>query len=314
MLFLFLFWMCSGLIVKGQDALVLKNTSYTVEATFAKLKDKYKHVGITPVMSNPTGGFKAEYDLVYDSNNKRDLKANVFYPNQDALQSERPVVILIHGGGWRSGNKTLMTPMAEALALAGYFVMVPEYRLSLEEVYPAAILDIYAAVDWIGENGDKFQYNKEGVVVIGFSSGGQLAALVATTYHKSTFRNPYEHQPVINGIVDVDGILAFKHPDSKEGTVAAQWLGGTYEEVPENWEQASALTHVDASTPATLFIASSYPRFLAGRQEFIEVLGANQIYTQTKFLEESPHSFWLFYPWFEPTINSILTFLETINN
>ena len=59
-------------------------------------------------------------------------------------------------------------------------------------------------------------------------------------------------------------------PESAEGKVASEWLGGTYEEKPETWIEASALPHIDKNTPPTLFINSSLPRFHAGRNDMFK--------------------------------------------
>ena len=101
-----------------------------------------------------------------------------------------------------------------------------------------------------------------------------LAALIGSTNNNSIFENNDVNQKTtsnVQAIVDIDGILAFKHPESEEGTAAGLWLGGSYEEKPEIWKQASALTHTDKNTPPTLFINSSKKRFHAGRDDMITI-------------------------------------------
>ncbi|HBQ60344.1 MAG TPA: esterase, partial [Balneolaceae bacterium] len=53
-----------------------------------------------------------------------------------------PAVVMVHGGGWISGDRTLMHPMAKALAEIGFVAATVEYRLSPEAEYPAAVYDI----------------------------------------------------------------------------------------------------------------------------------------------------------------------------
>jgi pectinesterase len=90
------------------------------------------------------------------------------------------------------------------------------------------------------------------------------------------------------------------------------WLGGTYDQKPEAWLEASALTHVGAHTPPLLFINSALPRFHAGRDDMIKVLDSLKIYSEVHTIPDTPHPFWLFHPWFEPTVNYVVAFLNKV--
>ena len=116
----------------------------------------------------------------------------------------------------------------------------------------------------------------------------------------------------VNAIIDVDGVLAMKHPESTEGDVAAFWLGGKSNETPENWKNASALSHTDRNTPPILYICSSIPRFHAGRDDMITILNENKIYNEVHTISDSPHSFWFYEPWFGQTISYTVRFLDKI--
>ncbi|HJY13130.1 MAG TPA: hypothetical protein VJ304_10110, partial [Flavobacterium sp.] len=116
----------------------------------------------------------------------------------------------------------------------------------------------------------------------------------------------------VNAIIDIDGVLAFKHPQSSEGDMASFWLGGTYDEKPENWKNASALNHTNKGSPPVLFINSSFDRFHAGRDDMIAILNQYKIYNEVKTIENAPHSFWFFEPWFSETIVYTTQFLDKI--
>lgn len=271
-----------------------RDTSYTVQSTVKKVAKYYPDLKVEGVLPAHPYTVETRSFIEYKNLGYRTLTANMFLPKGEG---RKPAVLLIHGGGWRAGAPDLMTPLAEQVAADGYVVLVPEYRLSLEARYPAGKDDLIDAIEWLKNQSSKFQVDTTKIAVMGCSAGGQLAALIGTTYP-------------VQAIIDVDGVLAFKHPDSQEGEVASQWLGGTYEEIPDVWEEASALTHVDATTPPTLFLASKYPRFLAGREEFMRVLQNSDIHTEVYFMEDAPHSFWLLTPWFEPTVERTLEFLN----
>ena len=66
------------------------------------------------------------------------------------------------------------------------------------------------------------------------------------------------------------------------------------------------------NSPPILFINSSIPRFHAGRDEVINKLNKFLIYNEVHTLENSPHSFWLFDPWFEKTGKFVVQFLKNV--
>lgn len=284
-----------------------RDTTYTLRSTYEKVKKYHPELHAIPVYSNPSDDIEVKKNAVYRRIGGRELVANLFYPRQKDLY---PGILMVHGGGWRAGDKSLMTPMAERFAAAGYVVVVPEYRLSLEAQYPAAVYDLKAAIRWMRQNADNLKLDTSQIAILGCSAGGQLATLVGTTNNDSRFEgieNP-EFSSQIQAIVDIDGVLAFIHPKSQESTVAAEWIGGGMAEIPEVWKEASALTHVSDQTPPTVFLASKYPRFLAGSEEYTELLRQYGIYTDTRYFPDAPHSFWLLNPWFEPTVAYIIDF------
>ncbi|MDR9415408.1 MAG: alpha/beta hydrolase [Gracilimonas sp.] len=287
-----------------------RDTSYTIHSAYQKYVKDYPQIKI----ANPDidGQINIQRNLVYKSTDNRVLRLDVF-TSQLREENTRPTVLLIHGGGWISGNKSLLHPLAKEIADHGFAAIAIEYRLSLEAQYPAAVQDIKTAIKWIKDHAHDFNIDSERIAILGTSAGGQLAALVGTTAKDHHFEDPSDTSNAtteVQAIVDIDGILAFIHPDSKEGVVAGKWLGGDQKEVRGKWIEASALTHVDELTPPMLFIGSSYPRFLAGREEAIEVLDHHGIQHKTYTFDDAPHSFWLFHPWFEPTVEQVIHFLD----
>lgn len=286
------------------------DTSYTVKSTYTKLISSYPFITIFRAQRNPN--VNQLNDVVYDRRENRALHFDAFLNKNKKIN---PAVILIHGGGWRSGNKNQMHELAQEIASKGYSCFAIEYRLSLEAKYPEGIYDVKKAIRFIKDNAKKFRVDPDKIAVLGCSSGGQMAALIGTTNGNQAFEdesNKSKSSSEVNAIIDIDGVLAFKHPESKEGEMAAFWLNGTYDENPENWKNASALSHTGKNTPPVLFINSSFERFHAGRDDMIAILNQNKIYNEVKTIENSPHSFWFFQPWFEETIVYTIEFLDTI--
>lgn len=309
-LLIFLF-IIAKMSVFAQTPSVLKDTSFTNYSAYQKEKKKYPFIKMVN-LELPKSVIKKE-NIIYKTIGDRKLAVDFFYPNGKAKQT-RPAVLLIHGGGWKSGDKSQNYDQAIKLAENGYVAITVEYRMSLEAKYPAAVLDVKAAVQWIRKNAKKYHINPNQIAAMGFSAGGQLAALLATTNNQTIFKNEASISDEVQAVINVDGILAFKHPVSEEGVSAALWLGGTYEEAPQNWEQASALSHVNKNAVPILFINSANPRFHAGRTDMINKLNSFSIYSEVHEFPDTPHTFWLFEPWFEPVMNHTLKFLDQVFN
>jgi acetyl esterase/lipase len=303
--FLLLLFSC---VVSAQNFSI--DTSYTVKSTYNKLIKKYPEITI-PII-NKNGNVDQINDVVYFSTKERTLHIDAFI---NKTKKQNPAVVMIHGGGWRSGNKNQMNLLAQEIASKGYSCFTIEYRLSLEAKYPNGVYDVKNAIKFIKDNAKKFKVDPDKIAVLGCSSGGQMAALIGNTNGNSAFDDPLnksKSSSKVNAIINVDGVLAFRHPESSEGEMASFWLGGSYEEKTENWKQASALNHTDKNTPPILFINSSIPRFHAGRDDMIAILNQNKIYNEVHTIENSPHSFWFFQPWFNETVQYTTQFLDRI--
>jgi pectinesterase len=278
-----------------------KDTSYTIVSSLRKDKLKFPFIQIAKVKKDKR--VIVENEIVYKEINSRRLHLDAFYKKS---KQQHPALVLIHGGGWKSGDKSQMGSIASAMAAKGYSCFAIEYRLSPEAIYPAAVQDIKEAIQFIRKNAKQYNVDASRVVILGCSSGGQLAALIGTTNSTPS--------STVQAIIDIDGILAFKHPESEEGKAASLWLGGEYETLPEIWKEASALTHVNEKTPPTLYINSDMPRFHAGRDDMIAILNQFTIYNEIKTIPNAPHSFWFYDSWFNTTVDYSIQFLKKVFN
>lgn len=294
-----------------------RDTSYTTYSAFQKTLKT--HPNATRVVDMHFDFVKQKKDIVYCSYGKRKMKLDVFY--NEKKKHKQTAILIIHGGGWRSGNRQQHHPMAQKLASLGYVCFTPEYRLSTEALFPAAIYDIKAAIRWVRKSAEKYNINPNQIVVLGFSAGGEITAFIGTTGNMPLFEGVVtnsDSQSQVNAVVDIDGTLSFVHPESGEGddskniSAATYWFGYPKKENPKLWEAASPLSYVSAATPPTLFINSSVARMHAGRDDYLKVLNTNGIYSEVHEFENSPHSFCLFNPWFEPTIGYIDGFLKKV--
>ena len=223
------------------------DTSYTVKSTYTKLIKKYPFITIPVITENKN--VEQILNVPYFEEKQRTLHLDAFVNN---AKKKNPVVVMIHGGGWRSGNKDQMNAMAQEIAGKGFSCFTIEYRLSLEAKYPYGVYDVKNAIKFIKDNAKKFKVDPDKIAVLGCSSGGQMAALIGTTNTNPLFEDKNfksRSSSKVHAIIDVDGVLAFKHPESSEGDMAAFWLGGKSDEIPENWKNASALRQTAKNTP-----------------------------------------------------------------
>ncbi len=298
----------------AQNNKVQKDTSFTLNATFVKEQKKRPFISIA--IPKAKSDVIINKDIIYRKIGERSLGLDIYYPKR--IHKRKPAVLLIFGGGWRSGDKSQNEAMSTALANRGYVAVSAEYRLSGEAQYPAAVYDLKAALKWMKLNAKNYGIDSNRISTLGVSAGGQLAALIGTTNCNPLFEDTIGvgqgHVTTnIHSAIDIDGILAFHHPESAESLVASQWLGGTYEQRPDRWKEASALEHITNQTVPFLFINSSLPRFHAGRTDFIKLLDSLHIYSEVHTIDDTPHPFWFFNPWFDPMMEHIIGFLKKTN-
>jgi pectinesterase len=296
----------------------IRDTSYTLRSAYeGTLKT---HPNAKMVLGIISKNIKVKKGIVYATVGDKPLVLDAFYPNKPTTK-QRPVVVIIHGGGWRTGNKNQHDALAQHLANLGYVCFLPEYRLSTEALFPAAVHDLKAAIRWVRANAKSYQIDTNKVATLGFSAGGQLSALLGASanvpYLEGTIGN-FHHSSKINAVIDIDGILAFIHPESGEGddskrtSAATYWFGYGKDENPKLWEQGSALTYAGKNTPPTLFLNSSVARMHAGREDYMAKLAPFDIYTEVHEFPNSPHGFCLFEPWFTPTVQYVDAFLKKV--
>ncbi len=123
---------------------------------------------------------KVERDIVYARYGTREVKLDLYLPKQPA-SGKIPCIVVVHGGGWRSGDKTRFAHIAGALAAQGYAAACIGYRLLPEVEFPAPVLDCKAAVRWVRANAARHGLDPGRIGAIGGSAGGHLVAMLGTS-------------------------------------------------------------------------------------------------------------------------------------
>jgi len=182
--------------------------------------------------------FSIERDRVYSPPDWPEaLRADIYRPRID---TPRPAVLLIHGGGWAPPDRrSQMDSIAERLAARGYVVMNATYRLAPKHQHPAPIDDLRQALGWLRAQAVELGARPDRVAAFGYSAGGHLATLLGALDAPAEQRI----QAVVAGGAPTE--LA-KWPNGK---LVVRYLGGRPDEVPERYAAASPIRHVSADDP-----------------------------------------------------------------
>jgi len=194
-----------------------------------------------------------------------------------------PLVVWIHGGGWREGSRThLPDPIAaarfhERILARGYAVADIEYRLSREAVYPAQLDDVKAALRWLRGNAAHLGLAPDRFAAWGESAGGHLAALAGLTAKPGG-------SDAVQAVVDWYGPADFLGDDERwaataanngdgPGDAADEWLfGGPRAERRVEAAEASPVHHVHPDAPPFLCVHGTVDRVVPSSQS--ELLAA----------------------------------------
>ena len=104
-----------------------------------------------------------------------------------ASPEKRPAVLLVHGGGFRRGNRQSYLPVAIRLAQRGYVAATASYRLAPRHQFPAAVEDVKAAVRFLRANADKYGIDPDHIGAMGGSAGGHLVLFLGLTPNVAEF-------------------------------------------------------------------------------------------------------------------------------
>ncbi len=201
---------------------------------------------------------RVERGIVFGRASGEPLLLDVYRPAE--RENPRPAVILIHGGGMWTGSRADMAKPAFALARAGYVAFSIDYRLvdaaTGRNRWPAQIDDAQRAVRWIRANAAQYGVDPRHIAAYGWSAGGQLAALLGTRDTRDNSDSTLAaFSSRVSRVIDLAGdvdLAAYTEPPERDEVRAL--LGGTLEEVPEQYQDASPLTWIDGKTAPFLIV------------------------------------------------------------
>lgn len=151
-----------------------------------------------------------------------------------------PMVVMIHGGGWISGDKWNVADHAVEMARAGYLVMAINYRLSPKHKWPAHLDDCRTAIQWLVDHSDKWHGDASRIGAWGYSAGGHLALMLAV--------DPGPRQPKLKAVVAGGPPCDLSFVPEKSDVLSGI-MGGPRCDFPAVYKLASPITHIDKDSP-----------------------------------------------------------------
>jgi acetyl esterase/lipase len=203
--------------------------------------------------------------------------ADVFLPSRG--EAPLPVVIWLHGGGWRFGDRHLAPNLALFAQRSGLAIVSIDYRLSDEVKFPAPVEDVKTAVRWVRSVASRFGFDERNIGLWGSSAGGHLAACAALSGENEFLSEEHPgHSSAVQAVVDgygptnlaridevrsamrpagndaesilVGGVLPAGDPDSFESRL----IGAPLSDAPRLVELADPVHYVRSVSPPFLIL------------------------------------------------------------
>lgn len=295
-------------------------------------------------MAQPAGGFggfqmpqvKLETsqewkDVNYVGDDQAYHTCDIYLPKQE--QASYPVVIHIYGSAWFSNSSKGMADLGtivKALLEAGYAVVCPNHRSSMDAKWPAQINDIRAVIRFVRGEAAKYKFDTSFIATSGFSSGGHLSSTAATTSGLKTAK-------VGTVEVDLEGNLGAYTAESSTVNAACDWSGpvdltamdcgeamkmgeNSPEDVlldskidrePDKYLSLSATNYVDPNDPPIIIFHGEKDNVVPCCQgkEFFELLKAAGVKTEATFVPEGGHGMGMYS---EENLQKMVSFLNDV--
>jgi len=183
---------------------------------------------------------KITRDIPYAGTTNPRQMLDLALPKKPADDKPLPVIVFIHGGAWRAGNKSSGLPRVAKYVETGKYAGVSVgYRLTNEAIWPAQIHDCKAAIRWIRANAKKYNLDGEKIGVWGTSAGGHLVAMLGTS----------------GDVKAMDGTLGPNSKLSSRVTCVVDCFGPTdFTQMDAHRPASAKMAHDPADSPESILI------------------------------------------------------------
>lgn len=238
-------------------------------------------------------------NIEYKNINGKSLQLDLYKPAQ--MTETAPLLVFIHGGGWKSGQRADYLVYLTHFAKLGYVTATLSYRLIGDAPYPACAEDITDAVGWLFDHAADYNYDPDRIALIGGSAGSHLAMLAGYGWKKpaanpdnlkldSTAIQKVNHK--IKAVVEIYGPVNLTTEYARNHPTVTGLMSRPYSEIPELYRQASPITYVDKNSPPTLILQGTADELIPMSQaealrDKLDSLGVPCVY---KPLQGWPHT------------------------
>lgn len=168
-------------------------------------------VDSTPLDSLPLP-VKILRDLVYSHAGGSARLADLYLP--EGLSRPVPVILWVHGGGWRFGDRLLAPDLRRWFAERGFAMVSFDYRLSDEAKFPLPVEDVKTAVRWVRSIAAEYNLDADDIGLWGSSAGSQLAACAALSGEQFVSDEHAGYSSAVSAVVDGYGPTDFSRIDA----------------------------------------------------------------------------------------------------
>ncbi len=178
------------------------------------------------------------------------LTADIYQPTS---HGPHPVIVQIYGGAWQRGLPGNDAVLAARIASRGYVVVAIDYRHAPEWKWPAQLDDVQAALGWVRSHAAEYGGDASKLALFGRSAGAQLAVVAGL------------RDPGVSAIISFYGPVnltnGWRYPPRPDPigsrAVLEAFIGGTPDQMPDRYREASPITYVSSKAPRTLLIYGS---------------------------------------------------------
>lgn len=207
---------------------------------------------------------RVSHAVPFASPDGQPLVMEIYQPRDVArYPGARPVIVQVYGGAWQRGEPTDDASFARYFAARGYVVFAVDYRHAPAHKFPAQVDDVRSALAWIDAHAGQYGADTSRIVILGRSAGAHLAMLAAYMPGARGVRG------VVSFYGPVDLIEGYRSPPSPDPLhvrdVERAFIGGTPQEYPALYRDASPITYVRPALPPTLLMYGARDHIVEAR-------------------------------------------------